>query len=410
MDNANSLFNLYRDSFKPLESDERISPVTIEKIRMVHEAREKTLGTYAQKSKDSRGRIEAEPDCNIRSCYERDMGRIIYSQAFRRLKHKTQVFFNPANDHICSRLEHVIYVDYIACTIGSALNLNTDLIRAIALGHDVGHTPFGHSGERVLNKKLKEVNDKLYFEHESNGLRVLDVLEEHGSSHGLNLTFEVRDGIICHCGEHYDEQVLIPCRDKTVSDLDYRIPKKIRKTPATLEGCVVRFADKIAYVGRDIEDALRTGVIESEFNLSSEYSELGGSNSGIINYLVEDIVENSYDKDEIRMSDKALHSLEKVLNENVKKIYRANKVVVYEKYCDLMLESLFDSFYEAVRNIDKARQSNNEVIRQFASFVDSHPEKDKPESEMPLPIYVTDYIAGMTDQYAVKCFNELFKS
>ncbi|MCR4688717.1 MAG: HD domain-containing protein [Saccharofermentans sp.] len=410
MDDINSLFGLYRDSFKDLESGERISPVTLEKIRMVHDAKEKTLGTYAQTSKASRGRNTPEPSCNIRTCYERDMGRIIYSQAFRRLKHKTQVFFNPANDHICSRLEHVIYVDYIATTIGSALNLNTDLIRAIALGHDVGHTPFGHSGERVLNKKLKEVDDKLYFEHESNGLRVLDVLETHGKDFGLNLTFEVRDGIICHCGEHYDEQRLVPCRDKTEDDLNYLIPKARRKTPATLEGCVVRFADKIAYVGRDIEDALRTGVIESEFNLPKGYEEMGGSNSGIINYLVEDIVESSYDKDEIAMSDTAVRTLETVLRENVSKIYTAPKVKVYERYCDVMLEALFDAFYEAICNIDRARNSSNEAIRQFASFVDKHPERNKSLDEMPLAIYVSDYIAGMTDQYAVKCFNELFKS
>lgn len=410
MEDINSLFNLYRDSFRDLEISERISPLTVEKIKMVHEAREKTLGTYAQTSKLSRGRHVPEADCNIRTCFERDMGRIIYSQAFRRLKHKTQVFFNPANDHICSRLEHVIYVDYIATTIGSALNLNTDLIRAIALGHDVGHTPFGHSGERVINRKLKEIDDKLYFEHESNGLRVLDVLEKHGDSFGLNLTFEVRDGIICHCGEYYGEQRLVPCRDKTEEDLSYLIPKKNRKAPATLEGCVVRFADKFAYVGRDIEDALRTGVIESEFNLPEGYEELGGSNSQIINYLVEDLVESSYDKDEICMSDRAVRALEKVLDENVKKIYTANKVKVYEKYCDVMLEALFDSFYEAIRNIDRARESGNEVIREFAGFVDKHPERNKPESEMPLAIYVSDYLAGMTDQYAVKCFNELFKS
>ena len=163
-------------------------------------------------------------------------------------------------------------------------------------------------------------------------------------------------------------------------------------------------------MGRDIEDALRTGVIESEFNLPEGYEELGGSNSQIINYLVEDLVESSYDKDEICMSDRAVRALEKVLDENVKKIYTANKVKVYEKYCDVMLEALFDSFYEAIRNIDRARESGNEVIREFAGFVDKHPERNKPESEMPLAIYVSDYLAGMTDQYAVKCFNELFKS
>ena len=211
MDENISLFELFQDSFKELENSNRISDLTIKKIELLRRERDRLLAPNAQKNLQSRGRIAPENDCNVRSCYERDLGRIMYSQAFRRLKHKTQVFFNPANDHICSRLEHVLYVDYIAATIGQALGLNVDLIRAIALGHDVGHTPFGHSGERVLNKKLKEVDPKLYFEHESNGLRVLDVMEKHNEGFGLNLTFEVRDGIICHCGEFYGEKRLVPC-------------------------------------------------------------------------------------------------------------------------------------------------------------------------------------------------------
>ena len=303
-----------------------------------------------------------------------------------------------------------MYVDYIAQTIGRALNLNTDLIRAIALGHDVGHTPFGHSGERVLDKMLKETDPKLYFEHESNSLRVLDVLEQHGDTFGLNLSFEVRDGIICHCGEHYDEQVLVPCRDKTEEDLSYLIRKNDRKGPATLEGCVVRFSDKFAYVGRDIEDAVRTNVLGSEYQLPEEGSEMGRSNAEIINYLVEDIVENSMDKDEIRISDRACRALKSVLITNVDYIYKAPKVKTYESYCDLIITSLYKEFLDAVYNIDQARNSRNEAVRQFVSFVDEHPEKDKPESEMPLPIFVSDYIAGMTDTYAIKCFNELFKN
>ncbi|MCH4153551.1 MAG: HD domain-containing protein [Mageeibacillus sp.] len=405
-----SLFEMYQGSFRDLERTERISPVTVDKIKLIHEMRDSKLSSFAAHSTSSRGRVVPEQECTIRNCYERDLGRIIYSQAFRRLKHKTQVFFNPANDHICSRLEHVIYVSYIASTIGSALNLNTDLIRAIALGHDVGHTPFGHSGERVLNKKLRECDSSLYFEHESNGLRVLDVLEKHGSGFGLNLSFEVRDGIICHCGETYGERVLVPCKDKSEDDLSYLIPKGRRKLPATLEGCVVRFADKIAYVGRDIEDALRTGVIESEFNLPMGAGSLGGNNSEIINYLVEDIVENSIERNEIKMSDKAGDALENALRNNVDVIYKSPKVVTYEKYCDMMLDALFDSFFEAVKDIDKARNSRNDVIRQFANFVDSHPQRNASEQEMPLPIFVSDYIAGMTDTYATKCFNELFKN
>ena len=398
MDNL-TLFNIYNEMFDILESKERMSDVTQEKIKLLRDSREKLLSPGAMRSAASRGRAKPESDCKVRSCYERDIGRILYSQAFRRLKHKTQVFFNPENDHICSRLEHVIYVDYIAQTIGRALNLNTDLIRAIALGHDVGHTPFGHSGERVLDKMLKETDPKLYFEHESNSLRVLDVLEQHGDVYGLNLSFEVRDGIICHCGEHYDEQVLVPCRDKTEEDISYLIRKNDRKGPATLEGCVVRFSDKFAYVGRDIEDAVRTNVLGSEYQLPDEGTELGGSNSEIINYLVEDIIENSMDKDEIRISDRACKALKSVLITNVDSIYKSPKVKTYESYCDLIITSLYKEFYDAVQNIDQARNSKNEAIRQFAAFV-----------EMPLPIFVSDYIAGMTDTYAIRCFNDLFKN
>ena len=171
-----SFQDLFADSVACIGKSDKISEATKAKIRMLQEQKDKILSVNATKCSESRGRIVKEDDGDVRNCFERDMGRILYSQAFRRLKHKTQVFFNPANDHICSRLEHVIYVDYIASTIGNALNLNVDLIKAIALGHDIGHTPFGHSGERVLNKKLKEIDPKLYFEHESNGLRVLNIL------------------------------------------------------------------------------------------------------------------------------------------------------------------------------------------------------------------------------------------
>ena len=292
-----SFQDLYADSLASIGRSDKISEATMAKIKMLQAQKDKLYCINATRCSDSRGRVIDEKDEDVRNCFERDMGRIIYSQAFRRLKHKTQVFFNPENDHICSRLEHVIYVDYIASTIGSALNLNVDLIKAIALGHDVGHTPFGHSGERILNRKLKEIDEKLYFEHESNSLRVLGILEKHNEDNGLNLTFEVRDGIISHCGEYYSERILKPCRDKTEEDLSYLIPKKNRKGPATMEGCVVRFADKIAYVGRDIEDALRTGVIASEFDVPVVEEGIGSSNSEIINFLVQDIIENSIDKD-----------------------------------------------------------------------------------------------------------------
>ena len=289
------------------------------------------------------------------------------------------------------------------------MNLNVDLIKAIALGHDIGHTPFGHSGERILNKKLKEIDDKLYFEHESNGLRVLNILEKRNGESGLNLTFEVRDGIISHCGEYYSERKLEPCKDKTEEDISYLIPKKYRKVPATMEGCVVRFADKIAYVGRDIEDALRTGVIANEFDVPVVVDGMGSSNSEIINFLVQDIIENSIDKNCIMMSDHAGDALEHTLKENVSKIYTATSVKTYEKYCDVMLEGLFDAFYQAVQNVDRAYDSESSAIRKFAEFVCNHPEY-KAHENTPLPIYVSDYIAGMTDSFAVSSFNEIYKS
>ena len=169
-------------------------------IELIRSEREKTLSPFAMRTDKSRGRIHQEEPCAIRSPYERDLGRIIFSQSFRRLRHKTQVFFNPVNDHICSRIEHVIYVNYISTIIGRCLNLNIDLIQAIALGHDIGHSPYGHTGERVLNKCIKSVDPSLFFEHEVHSLRVLDVLEEHRpNEYGLNLTFEVRDGIVVSC-------------------------------------------------------------------------------------------------------------------------------------------------------------------------------------------------------------------
>ena len=404
-----SFQDLYEDSLLSIGKSDKISEPTRAKIRLLQAQRDSLLSVNAVKCSESRGRVKPSNDEDIRNCFERDMGRIIYSQAFRRLKHKTQVFFNPANDHICSRLEHVIYVHYIASTIGFALNLNVDLIRAIALGHDVGHTPFGHSGEKVLNDKLKAVDEKLYFEHESNGLRVLDILEKRDGGHGLNLTFEVRDGIISHCGEHYDEQKLEPCRDKTEEDISYLIPKIRRKGPATMEGCVVRFADKIAYVGRDIEDALRTGVIASEVDVPVSADVMGSSNSEIINFLVQDIIENSIDKGYIMFSDHAVEALKHTLEDNVDKIYKSSKVTTYEAYCKVVLSGLFDAYYEAVQNIEKARESRSSSIRKFAEFVLEHPEY-KAGADTPLPIYVTDYIAGMTDSFALSCFNEIFKS
>lgn len=403
----NSLFDLYADEFdKVLFEPALISnEKDTETLELLRDEREAGLSKYATRSSDTRGRIIPEEPCVIRSCFERDMGRILFSESFRRLRHKTQVFFNPNNDHICSRIEHVIYVNYISTIIGRALNLNVDLIQSIAMGHDIGHAPFGHSGENVLSSCMQKVDKDLYFEHEKQSLRVLDVLEEHKAGEcGLNLTFEVRDGIVSHCGETYNEQTLAPLRNKTEAQVSKR-GRKDRTAPATLEGCVVRFADKIAYVGRDMEDALRAGLAGGYESMPKEIVErLGKSNSETINVLVGDIIHSSFDKDAICISDGNFQAMNEFLKRNVNKIYQAPKIVTYEKTINIIIEGLFDAFMECSLDIEKAGSSENEVIRKFARFMKKHPEQDAVTA-----VKVADYIAGMTDNYAQTCFDMIYK-
>ncbi|SMC53482.1 dGTPase [Oscillospiraceae bacterium] len=403
-----SLFDMYSDEFNKIDVEPQLmkNEKDTEFVRLIREERERTLSPYAQKSSLSRGRAKEEEPCLIRSAYERDMGRIIFSQSFRRLRHKTQVFFNPTNDHICSRIEHVIYVNYISTIIGRALNLNTDLIQAIAMGHDLGHAPFGHSGERALNKCIKSVDPSLYFEHEVHSLRVLDVLEEHRpGEHGLNLTFEVRDGIVSHCGETYNEYVLKPLRDKTEKQVSDK-PEKDRTAPATLEGCVVRFADKIAYVGRDVEDARRAGIISGtgEFLPDSVVSRLGSTNSETINILVGDLIHSSMNADEIRMSEGNFKAMNDFLTRNFEEIYKAPKIATYEKTVDILIEAIFEAFMRCTEDIEKAYASENRAIKDFAKFYKNHPESGCAQVRK-----VVDYIAGMTDTYANTCFDLLYK-
>ena len=402
-----SLFDIFGDALGsvPVEPHLINNYKDLKEIELIRQEREKMLSPFAMRTENSRGRRTPEEPCTIRSPYERDLGRIIFSQSFRRLRHKTQVFFNPVNDHICSRIEHVIYVNDISPIIGRALNLNIDLIQAIALGHDIGHSPYGHTGERVLNQCIKSVDPSLYFEHEVHSLRVLDVLEEHRpNEYGLNLTFEVRDGIVSHCGETYDEYSLTPYRDKTEAEVSSK-PEKDRTRPATLEGCVVRFADKIAYVGRDIEDARRAGIIGGNDHVSSEVAKrLGTTNAEIINILVGDIVHSSLDKDEISMSKENFEALNEYLKSNLNGIYLAPKIKTYEDMVKLQIEAIFHAFMEAVEDIEKAAASPNEAVRSFAKFYIKHPEPDC------LPVRkVVDYIAGMTDTYANACFDELYR-
>lgn len=240
-------------------------------LREKNELREKTfLSSYATLSAESKGRKREEVPCEMRMCFQRDRDRIIHCKSFRRLKHKTQVFLSPEGDHYRTRLTHTLEVAQIARTIARALMLNEDLTEAIALGHDLGHTPFGHAGERALNHVAKEIG----FEHSKQSIRVVERLEQKGK--GLNLCLEVLDGIENH---------------------------QTKSMPSTLEGKVVRLSDKIAYINHDIDDAIR-GKIICEEDIPKEYKEiLGYTTKSRLNTMISDIINNSYEKNDIIMSE-----------------------------------------------------------------------------------------------------------
>lgn len=373
--------------------------------RLIREQQEEMLSPFAMKSVNSRGRLVPAEKCTVRTEFERDAGKILYSMEFRRLRHKTQVFFNPQNDHICTRMEHVLDVNYISNTIARSLNLNPDLVNAISLGHDIGHSPFGHSGERMLDRCIKSVEPDLCFQHELHSLRVADKLavkSDHPERHGFNLTFEVRDGIVCHCGETYEEVLLVPDRTKSMDSLYNRNANE--KIPATLEGCVVRVADKIAYVGRDIEDAVRTGIMGLEDIPMDIKSELGRTNGEIINTLVMDVIVNSIGKDHIMLSKEKGSAMQKLLQENVGRIYQSEKIKAYEKMTQNTIEGLFHALLTARKDPEKMANSDLKVFKVFNKFI---AERTYGKNEKDAQI-VVDFIAGMTDSYAQKCYEEIY--
>ena len=393
--------------------------------RKIREEGERGLSVYAARSGRSKGRLYEEAKCPIRTEFERDHQRILYSVDFRRLRHKTQVFFNAKNDHICTRMEHVLYVGAISKTIARSLNLNEDLAYAIALGHDLGHAPFGHTGERVLDKCVKKIDGRLGFEHELHSLRVVDKLATRRGSYdwgaapddiyepepkktsqgkGLNLTFEVRDGIACHCGEIYNEFRIDPAYDKQAEALE-RGEDIRRQSPATLEGCVVRIVDKIAYVGRDIEDALRTGIISAGDISKDVLGELGFTNGQIINTLVSDLIENSYERGYIALSNDKGEALESLINENIRTIYKSDKIAEYERAMSNTMEGLFNGLSFALqKGEDMLQRAGERVFRLFAEYIaeQGYGSGDSPAQR------ILDYVAGMTDNFALQCYEELY--
>jgi len=376
--------------------------------REIREKQEDNLSIYAAKSSNSKGRLFKEEKCPVRTDFERDGNRILYSMEFRRLRHKTQVFFNAKNDHICTRMEHVLYVSSISQTIARALNLNQDLTNAIALGHDLGHAPFGHSGEKSLERCVKKYEPESGFQHELHSLRVVDRLatrisqEKVNAKCGLNLTFEVRDGIACHCGERFNEYYIE--RDKNKGPEALVGLKSRAQQPSTLEACVVRLVDKIAYVGRDIEDAVRVNLLNIEDISKDIRRVLGNTNGQIINTLVLDMIENSFDKDYISLSKEKGEALSALINENYKFIYKAERILRYEKQAQNVIEGLFENLLMSLNDIEKLKASDQKVHRMFYNYIKNISYSDEESSIQK----VVDFIAGMTDSYAMNCFEEIY--
>lgn len=362
---------------------------------------------------------------DIRSEFERDHTRILHCDAFKRLKHKTQVFFSPEDDHICTRIEHVLHVESVSYTIAKYLGLNTELTRAIAIGHDLGHSPFGHEGEKILSEiSQKDIGET--FWHERNGLEYVDkieLLEDYNrNQQNLNLTYAVRDGIISHCGE-IDENNIKP-REEFI-DLDkYTNPNQYE--PYTWEACVVKIADKISYLGRDIEDAITLGILDEK--LEQLYKILKSkeviNNSVIINHLVKDLCENSSIENGLCFSDETFKLIKEIKDFNYKYIYKATKINSSTRYFKILLHEIYYTLKSAYngsktpQKIEKMKEIYPEVFSRFEQWLSNYWEFARKETNYNDILFdiqnekdyckaVIYYIAGMTDNFAIDTYNKI---
>jgi dGTPase len=341
----------------------------------------------------------------IRGDFFRDQTAIIHSMPFRRLKHKTQVFFSPENDHVCTRIEHVLHVATIGATICKGLNnhgweLHQEMAYAIGLGHDLGHSPFGHSGETALNRKL---NSDFKFVHEVHSLRVVDKLCNGG--HGLNLTYGVRDGIINHNGEIL-QQSLKP--SQTINDIDNFTDRK--HIASSYEGCIIRFSDKIAYLGRDIEDALIADFISINDIPEQIRNEVGSTNGEIINNLIIDLINKSKDSDEIQLSNEMFEKVKILQKFNYNHIYGHPDIENYKQKGEKIIEEIFDYLLDLLNNqghdYEKYSESKIELIKHFGGYLNRYSSIYNDEFNVPKRI-VCDFIAGMTDNYALSAYKQI---
>lgn len=316
------------------------------------------LSPFASLSKKSKGRLKEENKCDVRTDFQRDRDRILHSKSFRRLKHKTQVFIAPEGDHFRTRLTHTLEVAQIGRTIARALKLNEDLIEAMALGHDLGHTPFGHTGERALNK----LNPKGFL-HNVQSIRVVDFLEHKENKKGLNLTFEVREGILNHTGENRSQ---------------------------SLEGQILKFADRIAYINHDIDDAIRAGILNHDDLPKDCIDVLGPSHGSRINKMILNIIENSFGKNYVKMSPEVEEMTLKLRAFMFENVYLNKKAKTEEEKTEYIISELYKYY---LKNNDKLPGDH------LAIYMDMDADMED---------IICDYIAGMTDRYVVNLFTSIF--
>lgn len=377
---------------------------------------------------------------DTRTPFERDYTRILHSNAYRRLKHKTQVFFDPDNDHICTRIEHVMHVASVSGTIAEALGLSTDLTRAIATGHDLGHAPFGHVGERILDGLTQKYLNE-HFWHEQHGVYLADRIElledDRGILRNLNLTYAVRDGIVAHCGE-VDHNSLTPRKNF----LDPALWTKAgERQPATFEACAVKLADKIAYLGRDIEDAISMGILDKakirELNdLACAHGVPAVNTTALMHDLIADINRESTPDTGLLLSERTCALINAVRRFNTDHIYRHERLQPFCRYAGLVLTELFDALipYHQGENTlfyltdSAARGRAPRLLHEFAAYLAPYVTCKMPTAlamRYPAELYqndkvygtladkkdylraLRDYIAGMTDTFAIKMYESL---
>jgi len=366
---------------------------------------------------------------DIRSEFERDYTRIIHSNAYRRLKHKTQVFFSPQNDHICTRIEHVNHVESVAYTISNYLGLNSELTKAISVAHDLGHSPFGHKGEYILSEISKR-DLGVAFWHEKNGLHLVDNIElledANLDKQNLNLTYAVRDGILSHCGE-IDENSLRPRNEVIDLTNDYICPNQY--APFTWEACIVKIADKISYIGRDIEDAISLGILDEHLtelyellNVSSDIKKI--NNTIIMNRLISDLCENSNPENGLCFSEDSLILIDKIKEFNYKNIYACERIFPSNRYFSIVINEIYNTLKQTysgdstLNSLNSLRRFYPSLIESFVSWLNQYlntsersglKNKILYDINSPEDFYsaIITYISGMTDKFAIDIYNEI---